>query len=237
MPDHSVTFLLTTRGPQCLLVVQVTFQLTGLWSGCSLGSVAILTVALRHHFLISSRTGRRYTQAFRASVGDVRRPPVMASTPALWMLLICLMTLVEPIVFGPSCVRFAGEHQRSTAYNTLGSATLVYSRLAKLGVMPHIGLINLRICAAHFAPFSTVYAWCTFQLRFLLKYMPKYFALFAGRTRMYSVRHGIWSAYLSSSLSITPNPHCPVHNSTMVLAVKTSKHKIAHASSLSICQW
>ena len=147
--------------------------------------MAILTAALRHHFLISSGTGRRYAQAFRASVGDVWRPPVMASTPALWMLLICLMTLVELIVFGPLCVRFAGEHQRSTIYNALGSAMLVYSRLAKLGVTPHIGLVNLQICTAHFAPFSTVYAWCTFQLRFLSKYMPKYFALFAGFTILF----------------------------------------------------
>ena len=36
-----------------------------------------------HHFLIVSCAGRRKVLAFRASVGDVQRPPDMASTPAL----------------------------------------------------------------------------------------------------------------------------------------------------------
>src|SRR5437879_4546852 len=48
--------------------------------------------------------------------------------------------------------------------------------------MPHVSLVSLQIYATHFAPFSTVYAWCTFQLRFLSKCTPKYFMLFTSCT-------------------------------------------------------
>jgi len=73
------------RGPQCLLVALVLFQLTGLNSGWSMVRVAILTKALMHHFLIISDAGSRKALAFKASVGDVQRPPVMAKALALCM--------------------------------------------------------------------------------------------------------------------------------------------------------
>jgi len=113
------------KGPLCFLVVRVLFQLTGLCNGWSLGSVAILTNALKHHFLIKSGAGRRKALAFRASVADVRSPPVTAKAPALCTLVICLTAFAEPTVFGPTCSLFVGVHHMSTAYKTLGRATLV----------------------------------------------------------------------------------------------------------------
>ena len=51
---------------------------------------------MKRHFLIVNEAGRRKAQAFRASVDEVRSPPVMhvrARAPALWMLVICLVAL------------------------------------------------------------------------------------------------------------------------------------------------
>jgi len=90
------------RGPQCLLVALVLFQLTGLNSGWSMGRVAILMKALMHHFLIISNAGSRKALAFKVSMGDVQRPLVMAKAPALCVLIIFLMAPAEPTVLGPA---------------------------------------------------------------------------------------------------------------------------------------
>src|SRR5260221_4255423 len=169
-------------GPRCLLIIDVLFAFTGLYSGCSLRNVAILTCALWHHLLIASVAGRRWAFAFSTSVGDVLSPPVMASVPALCMVPICFVTFADPIAFGPGCALLIGVHHTSMAYMILGSATLVKRRLAYLGVIPHSGLANRLIWAAHFAPLPTAYSCCVFQLRFLSKITPKYFALSTGCT-------------------------------------------------------
>src|SRR5712691_10360627 len=96
--------------------------------------------------------GRRYALAFSASVGDDLSPPVMASAPALWIDAICLVTLAEPTALGPGCCPLVGVHQTSAAYSTLGSATLIYRRLAYFGVMPQDGRAKRLSCAVHFAP-------------------------------------------------------------------------------------
>src|SRR5260221_5088306 len=105
--------------------------------------------------------------AFRASVGDMRSPPVMANAPALCMVVICFVTFADPTAFGPECSLLVGVHQISIAYMILGSATLVKRRLAYLGVMPQVGLASRLIWAAHFVPFPTACSCCVFQLRFL----------------------------------------------------------------------
>jgi len=115
-----------------------------------------------------SMTGGRKAQASRESFGDVRSPPVTAIAPARWMVQICFMTFVEPLLLGPVYTLSDGVHHRSTAYNILGIATPMNNRLAYLGVTPqhHDGLAILLICAAHLVPFSMVYAYCAFQFRF-----------------------------------------------------------------------
>ena len=105
--------------------------------------------------------GRRNALAFSASVGEDLSPPVMASAPALWIEVICLVTLAEPTAWGPECSQLDGVHQTSAAYSILGSATLINSCLAHFGVMPQVGLVRRLICAVHLAPFSTVYACCS----------------------------------------------------------------------------
>src|SRR5260221_51954 len=57
-----------------------------------------------------------------------------------------------------------------------------YRHLAYLGVIPHSGLANHLIWATHFAPLPTAYSCCIFQLRFLSKMTPRYFALSTGCT-------------------------------------------------------
>src|SRR5258707_2406207 len=104
----------------------------------------------------------------------------MASAPALWIVAICLVTLADPIALGPGCSQLVGVHHMSTAYSILGSATLMYRRLAYLGVMPQVGRVSRLICAVHLAPFSIAYACCAFQFRFLSMSTPRYFVLSAG---------------------------------------------------------
>jgi len=72
-----------------------------LCSRCSLGSVAILVSALWHHLLMFSRDWRRKVQALSASVGDVRRPPMIAVAAACCRVDSCLITLAEPMALGP----------------------------------------------------------------------------------------------------------------------------------------
>jgi hypothetical protein len=50
---------------------------------------------------------------------------------------------------------------------------------AALGVRPQLGLqvVALRICAAHFEPFSWVYAIFSFQFRFWSSIIPRHFVL------------------------------------------------------------
>ena len=89
--------------------------------------------------------GRRKAQASKASVGEVLKPPVMARAPVLCTEVIWLETLIEPFAMGPFRVPSEGVHQTSTAYSTLGSATLMKRRLAYFRVIPHDGLVSRRI--------------------------------------------------------------------------------------------
>ena len=73
------------------------------------------TNALKHNLHIKSDAGRRKAQASRASVGHVRRPPVMARAPALCTEVICLVTLEEPVALGPTMGSSEGVHQTSRA--------------------------------------------------------------------------------------------------------------------------
>ena len=69
--------------------------------------------------------GRRYAQASSASVGEVRRPPVIAKVAARCNVVSFLITVAEPVALGPEWPLWTGIHQRSTAYRALGSATLM----------------------------------------------------------------------------------------------------------------
>src|SRR5712691_35634 len=98
------------------------------------------------------------------------------------MVAIFFVTLADPNAVGPGCSLLVGVHHTSIAWMTLGSATLAKSRLAYLGVIPHCGLANRLIWATQFAPFPTACYCCIFQLRFLSKMTPRYFALSTGCT-------------------------------------------------------
>src|SRR6267154_1668345 len=76
-------------------------------------------------------------------------------------------------------------HHISIAYSTLGSATLMYSLLAYLGVILQDGLAALLIWAAHFEPFSVTCTSCSFHLRCWSKITPRYFVLATGETDLY----------------------------------------------------
>ena len=76
--------------------------------------MAILTKALKHYFWIRSDVGRRKALVFRASVADMQSPSIMASTPALCILVICLMAFIKPTVFGLECLLYVGVHHMST---------------------------------------------------------------------------------------------------------------------------
>ena len=104
----------------------------------------------------------------------------MVRVPALCTEVIWLEVLTEPIATGPFRVLSDGEHQTSTAYSTLGSATLMNRHFAYFGVIPHDGRVSRQICAAHFMPFSTAYDCCTFHVKFLSTITPKYFVFSDG---------------------------------------------------------
>src|ERR1700761_2401004 len=67
----------------CLLTDLLAHFLAGLCSGCCGASVAMRTADLYKCFSISRCRGKIKACALRASVGDVRRPPVIARVPAL----------------------------------------------------------------------------------------------------------------------------------------------------------
>src|SRR5450631_3458287 len=64
--------------------------------GCRSGSDASRRAALKHHFSMVDSNGRRFASALRESVGDVRRPPVIASAPALCVLVSFLAIVTVP---------------------------------------------------------------------------------------------------------------------------------------------
>src|SRR5579863_3587254 len=102
--------------------------------------------------------GRRNDKALRVSIRDVWRAPIIAKVPVLCTDDSCFSTFTNPLnalLLHSPC---RGWHQRSAPYNTLGSAMLIYKRLAYLGVMPHEGLATLRICATQVAPFLIAFA-------------------------------------------------------------------------------
>ena len=60
----------------------VFLRFTALCRGCSFGRVAILVSALWQHLSMLSGDGRRKAQASSESIGEVRRPPVIAVAAA-----------------------------------------------------------------------------------------------------------------------------------------------------------
>ena len=93
----------------------------------------------------------------RVSVGEVRRPPVIAIAPALCMLASFVVILTIPF-FLPVLVSFAGVgvYQMSALYSTLGNATPMNSFLAYFGVISHPGLAMCLICCSFFHNICTL---------------------------------------------------------------------------------
>ena len=87
----------------CRLVYRLLEVLTGLYSGCLCGIVASHTAALRLHFSKVYAIGGRNAYAFSVSIGEVRRAPVIAMAPVLWMLVSFLCTLAVPFSVAPGC--------------------------------------------------------------------------------------------------------------------------------------
>src|SRR5712671_5145910 len=152
-------------GALCLLILPEFFLVTMLCRGCPFGSIAIRTSALWSHLSMVSGAGKRNALASRASVGEEHNPPpVTAREPILWTNVSCLITLTALVVL--SLAWSIRLHQTSTVYRILGIATLMYSLLAYLGVIPHIDLVRCFICDAQLVPLPITWACCVFQLRF-----------------------------------------------------------------------
>ena len=166
-------------------------QVTGLCNGWMGGIVVRCVAAWWHQFSTSSMVGSKKVQAFRVSVGEVWRAPVIAIVPLRCMITSCWITFAEPIFWFWACMFSGGPHQISAPYRILGSTMLMYSQCVYLGVIPQLGLVIHLIWAVHFEPFSIVWACCAFQLRCWSIMMPKYFMeldggiVMLGRVRLF----------------------------------------------------
>ena len=85
----------------CHLVYRLLEVLTGLYNRCLGRMVASHTTTLRLHFSKGYAIGGRNAHAFSVSVGEVRRAPVIAMAPVLWMLVSFLCTLAVPFSVAP----------------------------------------------------------------------------------------------------------------------------------------
>jgi len=103
------------RAVQWCFTFRVFFHFIVLCSGWSSGNMAILVSAIWQRLSMFSRDGRRNAHASSASVGEVRRPPVITVAAARCRVVNCLVTLAEPMALGPGCSFCVGVHQRLTA--------------------------------------------------------------------------------------------------------------------------
>ena len=110
-------------GVLCRLIYLLLLLRTGLYSGCSGGTVASRIAACEHHFSTISTAGRRKAQALRVSVGEVRRAPVMAIAPLHWMVANHLRIADDPSILFLVLLIVGGPHHTSAPYRILGSTT------------------------------------------------------------------------------------------------------------------
>jgi len=113
----------------CCLITDYPAQRTVIWEHCHAYrcSAALLVT--------SSGAGGKAV-ASSVSVGEVRRPPIIASAPLLCMDVNWLITLVIPLCHWS--LAFGGAHQTSIAYSVLGIATLMQSPLRTLALFPKL---------------------------------------------------------------------------------------------------
>ena len=142
--------LFLPRCALCRFTCLLAARLIDLCSGCVRKSDAIQTAELWHILPTLSFIGSIDACASRESVGDVRRPPVIARVPSLWIDMSLPIAAVDPRC-PESC---GGEHHVLRPYSIRGSATPIYSLLAARGVSPQLSLVALRIWAAPLGPCS-----------------------------------------------------------------------------------